>query len=44
VRREVKLGDSNREWVEVLSGLKPGDRVVISDMTDYKSAKRLKMK
>lgn len=43
-RRSVKLGDSNREYVEVLSGLKPGDRVVTSDMTDYTSSKSLKLK
>jgi HlyD family secretion protein len=43
-RRDVKLGDSNREFVEVLSGLKAGDRVVISDMSEYKSSKSLKLK
>jgi HlyD family secretion protein len=43
-RRDVRLGDSNREFVEVLSGLKVGDRVVVSDMQDYKSSKSLKLK
>jgi HlyD family secretion protein len=43
-RRDVKLGDSNREFVEVLSGLKAGDRVVVSDMQDYKSSKSLNLK
>jgi HlyD family secretion protein len=44
VRREVKLGDSNREYVEVIAGLKPGDRVVVSDMSDYAKSKKLKIK
>lgn len=43
-RREVRLGDSNYEYVEVVSGLKPGDRVVISDMNTYKSNNKLKLK
>ena len=44
VKRKVKLGDSNYEWVEVTDGLSPGDRVVINDMSDYKNSKRLKLK
>jgi HlyD family secretion protein len=43
-RRSVKLGDSNREYIEVLSGLKPGDRVVTSDMSEYSKSKNLKLK
>lgn len=42
-RRVIKLGDSNYEYVEVVSGLKPGDRVVISDMSDYENSKKLKL-
>jgi HlyD family secretion protein len=44
VRRNVRLGDSNREYVEVLSGLKVGDRVVTTDMSDYSKNKSLKIK
>ena len=36
VKRKVQLGDSNFEYVEVISGLKPGDKVVVSDMSSYK--------
>ncbi|MBD5327610.1 MAG: HlyD family efflux transporter periplasmic adaptor subunit [Bacteroides sp.] len=43
-RREVILGQSNYEFVEVLSGIEPGERVVISDMTPYKNQKSLKLK
>jgi hypothetical protein len=38
------LGDSNFEYVEVLSGLRPGDRVVVSDMNSYKNKNKLKLK
>lgn len=44
VKRKVRLGDSNYEWVEVIDGLSPGDRVVINDMSDYKNSKSLKLK
>jgi HlyD family secretion protein len=44
VRRSVRLGDSNREYVEVVSGLKLGDRVVTSDMSNYSKYKSLKLK
>lgn len=42
-RRTVKLGDSNRQYIEVLAGLEPGDRVVVSDMDNYKNYKNLKI-
>ncbi len=44
VRRKVKLGESNYDYVEVLEGLHPGERVVISDMNDYRNSNRLKLK
>ena len=44
VKRKVQLGDSNFEYVEVVSGLKPGDKVVVSDMSSYKNKKKLKLK
>ena len=44
VKRKVKLGDSNFEFVEVIEGLKPGDRVVVSDMSDFKNKSKLKLK
>lgn len=43
-RRTVKLGDSNRRYVEVLSGLNPGERVAVSDMSAYEKRKSLKLK
>ena len=44
VKRKVQLGDSNFEYVEVVSGLKPGDQVVVSDMSQYKNKNKLKLK
>lgn len=43
-KRQVKLGDSNYEYVEVASGLRKGDRVVVSDMSDFAKSQRLKLK
>ncbi len=44
VKRKVQLGDSNFEYVEVVSGLKLGDKVVVSDMSSYKNKNKLKLK
>ncbi|MDL2256171.1 efflux RND transporter periplasmic adaptor subunit [Parabacteroides sp. OttesenSCG-928-G06] len=42
-KRKVVLGDSNYEYVEVVSGLQPGDEVVVSDMSIYKEKNKLKL-
>ena len=44
VKRKVKLGDSNFEYVEVISGLQLGDQVVVSDMSEFRNKKKLKVK
>lgn len=43
-KREVKLGDSNYEYVEVESSIKPGDKVVTSDMSRFKNKNSLKIR
>ena len=43
VKRKVQLGDSNFEYVEVMSGLQPGDQVVVSDMSSFKNKNKLKV-
>ena len=43
VRRTVRLGDSNYDFVEVVEGIRPGERVVISDMTNYSNSNKLKL-
>ena len=41
VKRKVQLGDSNFEFVEVISGLQSGDQVVVSDMSQNKNKLKL---
>lgn len=43
LKRKVQLGDSNYEYVEVISGLQPGDEVIVSDMSSYKDKNKLKI-
>lgn len=43
-KREVKLGSSNYEYVEVEEGIRPGDRVVTSDMSNYKDSNKLRVR
>lgn len=43
LKRKVQLGDSNFEYVEVVSGLQDGDQVVVSDMNAYKDKNKLKI-
>lgn len=43
LKRKVRLGDCNFEYVEVVSGLQPGDEVVVSDMSGYKEKNKLKL-
>lgn len=42
-RRTVTLGDSNFDFVEVKSGISPGEEVVITNMGNYKKNKSLKL-
>lgn len=44
LQRKVRLGDSNFEYVEVVEGLQAGDRVVISNMNEFKNKKSIKVK
>lgn len=44
LKRKVRLGESNYDYVEVEEGLKEGDEVVVSDMSDYKEKNKLKLK
>lgn len=43
LKRKVQLGDSNFEYVEVISGLQEGDQVIVSDMNAYKDKNKLKI-
>ena len=43
LKRKVQLGDSNFEYVEVVSGLQEGHQVIVSDMNAYKDKNKLKI-
>ncbi|MEO8482710.1 MAG: HlyD family efflux transporter periplasmic adaptor subunit [Acidobacteriota bacterium] len=43
VRTPVKIGRRSVQFVEVVDGLKEGDRVILSDMSQYDSFDRLKL-
>ena len=42
--RDIELGDANHQWVEVRSGLREGETVVVSDLKDLLNNKTLKIK
>ncbi|MBQ9294027.1 MAG: efflux RND transporter periplasmic adaptor subunit [Bacteroidaceae bacterium] len=42
--RNVKLGECNYDYIEVVEGLEQGEQVVVSDMTKYKGREKLKVK
>jgi HlyD family secretion protein len=42
-RTQVQLGRSSVNTIEILSGLKPGDRVILSDMSQYDANDRIKL-
>lgn len=43
LKRKVQLGDSNFEYVEVVSGLQEGEQVIVSDMNAYKDKNKLEI-
>jgi len=42
-RTQVQLGRSSVNTIEILSGLEPGDRVILSDMSQYDANDRVKL-
>jgi HlyD family secretion protein len=43
VRVPVQLGRSSVNTIEIVSGLQPGDRVILSDMTPYDANERIRL-
>jgi HlyD family secretion protein len=43
-RRSIRIGRRNADQVEVLSGLKPGERVITSDYTGFEKVDRVDLK
>ena len=44
VRRTIRAGDSNRRYVEILSGLQAGDKLIVSDTEQYKNKNKINIK
>ncbi|WP_207533249.1 efflux RND transporter periplasmic adaptor subunit [Desertivirga arenae] len=42
--RRVKMGESNSEYVEILSGIKEGERVITSDMQEFMHLNAIQIK
>ena len=42
-KRLVTLGNSNYDYVEVVKGLDPGERIILSDVSRFKSARSIKL-
>ncbi|MBR1500214.1 MAG: efflux RND transporter periplasmic adaptor subunit [Bacteroidaceae bacterium] len=42
--KNVRLGECNYDYIEVVEGLEEGEQVVISDMSKYKGREKLKVK
>ena len=43
-KRKVSLGERSYDYIEVVSGLSKGDKVILSDMEKYKSKETIKIK
>jgi HlyD family secretion protein len=40
-RREIEIGLTNFDWVEIKRGLQPGDRVILTDLSEYEHLEQL---
>lgn len=40
-RREIEIGLTNFDWVEIKRGLQPGDRVILTDLSEYEHVEQL---
>jgi HlyD family secretion protein len=43
-KRKVHIGLTNFDFVEIKDGVKPGDVVITSDMSEYKNSNELTIK
>lgn len=44
ISRKVKIGESNSDYVEILSGVKAGEQVITSEMQDFIHLSKVKIK
>ena len=43
-RRTVFVGATNFDYAEIESGIEPGEKVIISDMSDHQNRKEVKIR
>ena len=43
IRQKVKIGITNLDYVEIIGDLKAGDKIIISNMTEYEHLSKLKL-
>lgn len=43
-RRKVMLGDASRDWIEVKSGIRPGEEVIVSGVENQRNAGTVRLK
>jgi HlyD family secretion protein len=43
VQESVKLGSASVQFIQVLQGLSEGDKVILSDMSQYDAQTRIKL-
>jgi HlyD family secretion protein len=43
-RREIEIGLTNFDYVEVKSGLQPGEKVILTDLSEYQHLEELTIK
>lgn len=44
IRRKIKTGESNSDFIEISSGIQPGESVITSDMQDFIHLEKIKVK
>ena len=43
VRTPIEMGALSVQWVEILAGAKEGDQLVISNLSEFKDAERVRL-
>ena len=43
-RREIEVGLSNFDYVEIKNGIRPGERVIVSDLSRFEHLREITLK
>lgn len=44
IKRKISLGEGSPDYIEVVEGIRPGEQVILTDMSRYKSKNKLKIR